>query len=66
MNVNKDKLQDLIKDINRTFEELVKTPQDQEKVNVVKIKHDELFCGFNTARMSVELTRIQNQKKKEK
>ena len=64
MNVNQDKLQDSIKDLNKTFEEPVKTTEDQEKVNVSKIKHDELFCGFNTARMDMELTRIQNQQNK--
>ena len=65
MNVNQYKLQDFIKDLNKTFEELVKIPEDQEKVNVLKIKHDELFCGFNTARMNIELTRIQKQQKKQ-
>ena len=64
MNVNQDKLQDFIKDLNKIFEELVKTPEDQEKVNVVKIKHDELLCGFNIARMNIGLTRIQNQQRR--
>ena len=61
MNVNQDKLQDFIKDLNKVTEKLVKTPEDQEKVNVLKIKHDELFCGFNTGRRNIEWTRIQNQ-----
>ena len=29
------------------------------------MKHNELFCGLNTACMNIELTRIQNQQKKE-
>ena len=66
MNVNQDKLQDFIKDLNRTFEELVKIPEDQGKVNVLKIKHDELFCGFNTALMNIKLTRIHDQQKRKK
>ena len=65
MNINQDKLQDFINDLNKTIEELVLTPEDQEKVNVLKIKHDELFCGFDTACMNIELTRIQNQQRKE-
>ena len=48
MNVNQDKLQDFIKDLNKIFDELVKTPEDQENVNVLKIKYDESFCGFKT------------------
>ena len=66
MNVNQDKLQDFIKDLNKTFEELVKTHEDQEKVSLLKIKHDELSCFFNTARMSTESIRIQNQQKRRK
>ena len=65
MNVNQEKVQDLIKDLNKIFEELVRNPEDQEKVNTLKIKHDELFCGFDTTQMNIELTRIQNQRKKE-
>ena len=64
MNVNQEKVQDLIKDLNKIFEELVRNPEDQEKVNTLKIKHDKLFCGFDTLRMNIELTRIQNQWKK--
>ena len=64
MNVNQSKLQDFIKDLNKTIEELVKATEDHENVNVLKIKHDELFYGFSTARMNLELTRLQNQQKK--
>ena len=63
MNINQYKLQDFIKDLNKTFEELVK---DQENIDVLKIKHDKLFCSFNITRMNIELTRIQNQQKRKK
>ena len=65
MNVNQEKVQDLIKDLNKMFEELIRNPENQEKVNALKIKHDDLFCGFDTTRMNTELTRIQNQRQKE-
>ena len=53
MNDSEDKLQDFIKDLNKIFEELVKTLDDGEKVNALKIMHDELCCGFNTSRMNI-------------
>ena len=31
MNINQDKLQNFIKDLNKIFEELVKSPEDQGK-----------------------------------
>ena len=63
MNVNQEKVQDLIKDLNKIFEELVRNPEDQEKVNALKIKHDKLFCGFDTTRMNIELTTSEKRKK---
>ena len=54
MNVNQDKLQNFIKDLNKTFEEQVKTLEDQEKVNVLKIERDELFRGLDTARKIIK------------
>ena len=65
MNINQEKLQEFIKDLNKTLDELAKTPEDQEKINLFKIKHAELFCGFNIRCMNIEVNRIQNQQKKE-
>ena len=50
MNVNQEKVQDLIKDLNKIFEELVRNPEDQEKVYPLKIEHDELFCDHSNER----------------
>ena len=54
-------MEDFIKDLNKTFDELAKTPEDRERINVFKIKHDKLFCGFNIRCMNIEM----NQQKKE-
>ena len=65
MNINQEKLQEFIEDLNKTLDELAKTSEDQERINLFKIKHDELFCGFNIRRMNIEVNRIQNGQKKE-
>ena len=65
MNINQEKLQDFIEDLNKTFDELAKTPEDQERINGFNIKHNQLFCGFNIRRMNIEVNWVQNQQKKE-
>ena len=63
MNINQEKLLYFIEDLNKTFDELAKTSEDRERINVFKIKHHELFCGFNIRRMNIE---VNHQKKEEK
>ena len=65
MNINQEKLQEFIKDLNKTLDELAKTPEDQERINLFKIKHNKLFCCFNIRRMNIEVNWIQNWQKKE-
>ena len=65
MGINQEKLEDFIEDLNKTFDELAKTPEDRERINVFKIKHNELFCGFNIRCMNIEVNQIQNQQKEE-